>query len=173
MSIVSLIFVGCIAAYTATAAVLDVRLHRIPNYLTVPAALLGFAYHTLAPEGWGWFASLAGLGVGLALLVVPWLLGGGGAGDVKLLAALGAWLGPQLMLISFAISAVLAGAMVLAVLTWAIATQGFSKVHTKHLQRDPDQDRAAHRRRRLMPFAVPVALSTWMVLAWLVTFGNI
>ena len=90
MNLLDLIFVAGVALYVALAAVLDMREHRVPNYLTVPAALLGLAYHGLMPGGWGFGVAAAGFGVGFALLLLPWLFGGGGMGDVKLLAALGA-----------------------------------------------------------------------------------
>ena len=171
MTETSILFVACIATYTAIAAVTDLRMHRIPNWLTVPAAIAGLAFHAIAPQGWGWTTGVYGFALGFSLLLLPWILGGGGAGDVKLLAALGAWLGPMLMIISFAISAVFAGVMVLAIMTYAIATKGFSHVQQKKMQRDPNAGRSQHARRRLLPFAVPVALSTWMVLAWIVMQG--
>ena len=58
-------------------------------------------YHTFAPQGIGPLWALAGFAVGFSLLIVPWLLGGGGMGDVKMLAALGTWLGPLLVLVAF------------------------------------------------------------------------
>jgi prepilin peptidase CpaA len=76
------------------ACVTDLKTRRIPNVLTLGAALVGFGYHLIV-GGWsGLFASLAGWGVGLALFLPLFALRGLGGGDVKLLAALGAWLGP-------------------------------------------------------------------------------
>ena len=76
------------------ACVTDVRTRRIPNALTFGAAALGLAFHGVV----GGFAGLwtAGLGwvVGVALFLPFFMLRGMGGGDVKLLAALGAWLGP-------------------------------------------------------------------------------
>lgn len=112
------IFVGAVALYTATAAVSDFRTRRVPNWLTLPAAIGGIVFHTFAAQGWGITTSLAGLAVGFALLLVPFLLGGGGMGDVKLLAALGAWLGPRLMLAAFALSMLLATLITLGILAY-------------------------------------------------------
>ena len=73
----------------------DWRSRRIPNYLTFGGALAGVAFQT-AVFGWpGLAQALLGLFLGLGLLLLPYVLGGMGAGDVKALAALGAWLGPM------------------------------------------------------------------------------
>jgi prepilin peptidase CpaA len=72
----------------------DLRSRRIPNVLTFGAAAGAFGFY-LVGDGWrgaGW--SLSGLAVGLAMFLPLFLLRGLGGGDVKLLAALGAWLGP-------------------------------------------------------------------------------
>jgi prepilin peptidase CpaA len=73
----------------------DLAWRRIPNVLTFGSALLGIAWHAWAagPGGAGW--SLGGWAVGLVVLLPLYLLRSIGAGDVKLLAAFGAWLGPM------------------------------------------------------------------------------
>ena len=76
------------------ACLLDLRTRRIPNVLTFGAAGVGVLFH-LTTRGWeGGLASIGGWLVGVAVLFAPFALGGMGAGDVKLLGALGAWLGP-------------------------------------------------------------------------------
>lgn len=73
----------------------DLRTRRIPQVLTLGGALAGFVFHT-ASGGWNaGVASAAGWIVGLAIFFLPFALGGLGAGDVKLLGAIGAWLGPM------------------------------------------------------------------------------
>ncbi|MBP7569568.1 MAG: prepilin peptidase [Acidobacteria bacterium] len=96
------------------ASCVDIRTRRIPNYLTLSGLLAGLGVQ-LAAGGVGGVAwSAAGMLVGFALFMPPFLLGGMGAGDVKLLAALGAWLGPSLIVWT-ALYAALAGG-VLAVI---------------------------------------------------------
>lgn len=70
----------------------DLRERRIPNAIVFPAALVGLGLN--AVRGWDglWFGG-KGLLIGLALLFVPHLLGAMGAGDVKFLAAVGAFVG--------------------------------------------------------------------------------
>lgn len=72
----------------------DVRTRRIPNYLTLGTALAGLGFQ-FGVHGWhGLGQGLLGLALGFALLIGFYLKGGMGPGDVKALAALGAWLGP-------------------------------------------------------------------------------
>jgi prepilin peptidase CpaA len=80
-------------AVAGIASVVDLRTRRIPNLVTFPSALLAIIYHSAlnGPPG-AWHGVLGWLS-GLALFLPFYLLRGMGAGDVKLLAALGAWLG--------------------------------------------------------------------------------
>lgn len=83
------------ALFVALAAtVCDVRTRRIPNVLTVAAAAAALGFGLVTNGAWGLGMSAAGWLVGAALFFPFFALGGMGAGDVKLLAALGAWLGP-------------------------------------------------------------------------------
>ena len=96
MSLVTTQWVGAFLL-AATACWCDVRTRRIPNWLTVPAALLGLLMATAAHGGQGAIASAVGLLVGVLLFFPMFALKGLGAGDVKLLGALGAWLGASLV----------------------------------------------------------------------------
>ncbi len=96
----------------------DLRTRKIPNYLTFGAALAGLAFN-LAVSGWGGLGDgLLGLLLGLGFLILPYIMGGIGAGDVKALAALGAWLGPTGTLYLFCYMGIAGGLMSLAVLIW-------------------------------------------------------
>ncbi|MEX2176481.1 MAG: A24 family peptidase [Pirellulaceae bacterium] len=165
--------VAAVALFTATAAVIDYRTRKIPNWLNVAACLLGLAYNGFAPGGIGLGLALLGLAIGFALLLLPWMLGGGGAGDVKLLAALGAWLGPLMILVAFGTAAVLAALGTVLILTGSAVTHQFSPPRRRYVGSGAAggaslSDRAAAgKARRVLPFAVPVALATWLVLGWL------
>ena len=73
-------------------AVTDVRHRKVYNVVTFPAIGAGLLYHGVFGGATGALDSLAGVLFGLGILILPFLLGGTGAGDSKLLAALGAWL---------------------------------------------------------------------------------
>jgi prepilin peptidase CpaA len=95
---------------------MDLRTRRIPNYLTLGGAAAGLGYQ-LGYHGWPGLAdSLAGLVLGLALLLFPYLKGGMGGGDVKALAALGAWLGFTCTFYLFIYMGLSGGLLILVVL---------------------------------------------------------
>jgi len=76
-------------------AIVDLRTHRIPNALTVSAAVVGLVWSLWANGSSGALASCAGLLSGLGVLLPFYLAGGLGAGDVKAMAAIGTFLGPK------------------------------------------------------------------------------
>ena len=76
------------------ACAFDLRTRRIPNALTLSAALAGLFVHVMQSGAAGAQFAAGGWVVGLLLLLPYFALGGMGGGDVKLVAALGAWLGP-------------------------------------------------------------------------------
>ena len=102
----------------AVATVTDLRSRRIPNWLVLPFLIAGFVV-----SGWlhgvhGVVQSLAGLGVGALLFGVLCWMGGMGMGDVKLCAAIGAWIGPSQMLLALVMTGIAGGIMALG---WGIA----------------------------------------------------
>jgi prepilin peptidase CpaA len=95
----------------------DLRARRIPNVLTFPGLALGLLFG-LVEAGWsGLWTSLLGAGAGLGLLFLPFSLGGIGAGDVKLLAVVGAFGGPAFVLRAF-LAGALAGGAASAFVLW-------------------------------------------------------
>lgn len=100
----------------AVASLTDLRSQRIPNALTLPCALAALAYHLLIQGPQGLWFSLAGLGVGFGLMLAPFLFRVMGGGDVKLLAAVGAWVGPQMVLVAFLLTSLAGGAYALVLL---------------------------------------------------------
>jgi len=87
----------------------DLKSHRIPNYLTLSAMLLGLTYNISLDGFYGLFFSLLGLLTGTGLLIVVYMAGGMGAGDVKLLGAVGSFLGAKGVFWSFLFTAIAGG----------------------------------------------------------------
>ncbi|HWB86992.1 MAG TPA: A24 family peptidase [Bryobacteraceae bacterium] len=96
------------------AAVYDVRYRRIPNWLTVSGAAVGVALNTFLGFGWsGLRFSLVGLLVAFGVYLVLYVLHAMGAGDVKLMAAVGSMVGWANWVGIFIITALLGGVMAL------------------------------------------------------------
>ena len=151
----------------AVATFTDLRNRRIPNWLVLPFMLAG-----IAVSGWlhGWHGigqSFAGLGLGVLIYGFLFWLGGMGAGDVKLCAAIGAWIGPNQLFIALVITAMAGGIMVLC---WA-AFGGFLKDlftgagsvvfgwKERGMHRDPEMV-LSNPLKRKMPYAPAIAIGT-------------
>jgi prepilin peptidase CpaA len=98
-----------------SAAWCDLRSRKVPNAMTIGAAVLGLMVSGIQGGAAGAAESATGWLVGLAVLLPLFMVGGMGGGDVKLLAAFGAWLGPIGALRTALWAALLGGAMALAV----------------------------------------------------------
>ena len=158
---------GLALCLTFFAAVVDWRSRRIPNWLTVPGLFIGIVTHTVI-SGWpGTKMSLEGAGLALGLLLPIVLLRALGAGDWKLMGAVGAFLGPVLLLFVLLGSIFVAGlmAMVQAIKTrrvketlvnMAVLVQGFVAFGLRpHPEISIDNPRSLK-----LPFGVAVAAAT-------------
>jgi len=94
---------------------MDWRYRRIPNSLLLPSFFLALVlnFRTLGINGI--ILTLAGLTIGFSLLIIPYLLGGIGAGDVKLLMVIGSFGGHTLVIYSFFLGAVIGGIISIAI----------------------------------------------------------
>lgn len=165
------------------AAVTDIWKYKVYNVLTLPLAATGLLYHVVTGGGSGLMFGVGGLMLGFAVLVIPYAFGGIGAGDVKLLAALGAWLGIKVTFWLFVIAGLAGGVYALILM---VPNGGFRNIGirlavffyqirslTMHLgteERVEEIAKGDDRRKRLIPFAalLAVAVITLLVL-WLDT----
>ena len=162
-------FTAAIVLFTSVCLVTDVRSRRIPNWLTVSALGVGLVAQTLV-SGWpGLQASLGGFAAGFGILFVLWLLGGGGGGDVKMMSALGAWLGASLTIEVFLASAV----VTILIVALAMFRGGLPKKGALPKGADGKAGKSAAgketkkaRPGRIVPYAVPLALGTWAVIVF-------
>ncbi|MEC9094523.1 MAG: prepilin peptidase [Planctomycetota bacterium] len=163
------------------AAVIDGIQLKVPNWLTFPLIVSGWIYSMvafgIAGDGWlaGLGASLLGTVVGLALLLPAYAIGGMGAGDVKLLAGVGAWVHIQSTVYGFCLStmvgAALAVGMVLCRRSWIRhKDQFFSILNEIMVIRNPEAlaSIAAERKSTmlLLPYGIPIAIGCILYFAW-------
>lgn len=100
-----------LAAILIAAVIIDLKERRIPNWLTLPSLLLGLALQTTHGGAEGFITGLTGAGAGAALLTIPFFLGWMGGGDMKLLAAVGAFMGAPLTILTLLFACAAAGLM--------------------------------------------------------------
>jgi prepilin peptidase CpaA len=157
------------------AAVIDGRSLRVPNWLTYHFAIGGliFAFWKGGSPLLAW--SFAGAGVGLLSLLPLYAVGGMGAGDVKLMAGMGAWVGPWLTFWAFISTAMVGGLMGLAMMAHSGNMFGhivmmrsiFDEIITI---RNPTElaQRASERKPRmlLLPYGIPIAVGSITYFAW-------
>lgn len=114
--LIPVILYGCLLISLSVATACDLRSRRIPNTITYSTILFALLFYSLI-FGWNGLAfSLKGTACGLTLLLIPHLLGGMAAGDVKLMAAVGAVLGIDHTFSAFLVIALLGGAVSVVVL---------------------------------------------------------
>jgi len=154
------------------AAVIDGLKLKVPNWITFPMIVSGWIYSaTLSPYAGldGLTFSLIGTMVGLALLLPAYAIGGMGAGDVKLLAGVGAWVWGTVTLYAFAVSAIVGGiiavGMVLAGKNWNKHQSQFWMICNEILTvKDPEKLTAIAAQRKptmtLLPYGIPIAIGT-------------
>ena len=105
-----------LAGLLIVAAIYDLRFQKIPNLLTYPTMAVAFAYNGVTNGLDGLLFTAEGLGLGIAVFILPYLMGGLGAGDAKLMGAVGAITGPRGVFIAFLCAAIVGGAYAVALL---------------------------------------------------------
>jgi prepilin peptidase CpaA len=112
---VSNVAFAALASGALTATVIDIRVRRIPNALTATMSGIGIGLAASGASGVSLGASVAGMLLGLALMMPGHALGATGAGDVKFMAAVGSIVGPALVVSAFLFTAVAGGMLAVAV----------------------------------------------------------
>ena len=158
---------------------IDCKQRRVPNWLNAAIAAAGFLAQGYFFGLSGVAAGLTGLAVGLALLIVPWLMHGMGAGDVKLMMAIGVWLGPYLTFLSFCVGAVAGGViaviMILLAGRWWHAYANLITITQKVSSRSTifsefGSAKSFGSGSQLLPYGVPLTIGTLIVFfsqAWI------
>jgi len=166
------------AVVALVAALIDLRRFRVPNVLTFPLCISGLVFHAVVNGLSGLQHSAAGIAVGLVTLLLFYVLGVMGAGDVKLLAAIGAWIGAPHIVYVFGVAGIVAGIHSLVVLAWqrrlheipAMFQVAMIQMLTlgRHLARTdsatvPSTVQRPDRHRYVMPFAAMIAIGVLLV----------
>jgi prepilin peptidase CpaA len=150
------------------AAVIDGWMLKVPNWITFPMILSGWVYSAVVGgwTGFGW--SLLGSFVGLMLLYVLYSVGGMGAGDVKLLAGIGAWVHTDHTVNIFIATTIVGAIMAVIMVAWSGQWKHHAKQFVMILRefwvvRDTETlyQRAAERKptMRLLPYGIPMTLA--------------
>lgn len=153
---------------------IDYSKRRVPNWLNLALILAGFSVQAFF-NGWqGVTTAMLGMLVGFGVLIVPWLMHGMGAGDVKLMAAIGVWLGPVLTFYSFAIGATIGAvaAIIMIVSTGRLhmACANMSIILAKCTNRQTmftefGSAKSFGNSSQLLPYGVPLTGGTLVILA--------
>jgi prepilin peptidase CpaA len=109
------VVVTAVAGSGGVSAIVDLRSRRVPNPLTLGVAALGLTLAVVGLSGVSPMGAVAGLALGLLLMLPGHVIGATGAGDVKLLAALGTLLGPRGIVVAFVYAALAGGILALIV----------------------------------------------------------
>ena len=170
-----------VSVFAIVAAYIDGKELRVPNKLTFPMIIAGWIYSMIAygVQGDGWYYglmwSLAGTAVGMLTLLPAYSIGGMGAGDVKMMAAIGAWVHCSITWHAFMVSTIVGAILAIAM----VVRSGDVRKHVDQflfiineifLIRDAEKlsKIAAERkpRMKLLPYGIPLAIGTVGYFAW-------
>lgn len=173
------VFILASSCVLITAAIFDLRYQKIPNVLTFPTMIIALAYFGVTRGLDGLLFSAGGLGLGMAILIIPYLMGGMGAGDVKLLGAAGAVLGPLGIFNAFVLTAFIGGIYaVLLVLVHYKHSRGFVARLTTMFKTYAQTGQliylpAPEEEKKLkLSYGVAIALGALCTMAWKLSFNN-
>lgn len=153
-------------AFALTIAVIeDLSRQKIPNLVTYPAMVAATALHFLSTGVHGLFFSAGGLALGMGLFLIPYAMGGMGAGDVKLMGVAGAVFGPQGLIVA-SVLVVLAGGIYGFIIValhpghmTALLQRGCTTLKTIALTfQYPPLPQRPHGKLPVLKFSIPIAL---------------
>jgi prepilin peptidase CpaA len=159
------------------AAYIDGKQLRVPNWITYPMVFSGLIFNA-AINGWaGLGDALVGTVVGLFCLLPLYAVGGMGAGDVKLMAGIGAWLGAATTFYAFCVSTVVGAVMAIVMVLWK---RSFHKhyanfvmifIEWMHIRNPRELAKIAAERKPtmfLLPYGIPICIGS---IAWFLYEG--
>ena len=108
----------CLIVMILCVLIFDLKVQRIPNYITFSGIIIGLTLYTVTSGISGLFDGILGMLAGIALLLIPFSMRGIGGGDVKLLGAIGAFKGVQFVFNTFLASAVFGGIIAVVIIIY-------------------------------------------------------
>ena len=171
------ILILVVSAFTLATIVSDVRHKKIPNNLTMPMFFAGWIYQLIMSVMYGWShlgSAILGFLMGFGIFFLLWFIGSGGGGDVKLIGALSVWLGFRMTLAMLVLSTIIVLLATIAVIIRSVFSRGATGTRRKYVaagktpagERQQPETLESKVERRVMTFAAPVGLATWLVLIW-------
>jgi prepilin peptidase CpaA len=176
------VFYALLMGLLGVASYFDLRYLTIPKPLSIITLVLGVlmslirgvwigveADDWLQGLGYGLTESLAGFATGFAIFLIMWFLGLSGGGDVKLFAAVAAWLGAYYSFWLWVGSIVALMLIASSRLVFHVATRGMSATRHSFSSKDAAGGKKAATlkpRRRLLPYSLPLAVAAAIMLLW-------
>lgn len=169
-----IVFIVAVGLFTSLAAYTDIRFWKIPNKLTVPFFAMGWIYQACF---WGFAGlgdGLAGFAVGFGTYLLLFVVAGGGGGDVKLIGALSVWMGMKMTVLLIVVSTMVVIVDVTLITLYKVMRFGTKKWKQQYLATGKTDENGkpvfkkesiqSKQARRFLPFAVPVAASSWLLM---------
>ena len=165
---ISSVAFAALVAGVVIATIVDLRTRRIPNVLTGALTGVGLGLAAAGISGMSVWAAMLGFGVGLALMLPGHMLGATGAGDVKLMAAIGAVVGPGVAVKAVLFTLVAGGALAILVALQRRRLRATLEVTARMIATPTDTAREIHAAPRASRFAYAPAIAIGSVLAVLI-----
>lgn len=167
--------ITCLMLIPATlyASWIDHSQRRVPNWLNAAIAATGFVVQGIYFGTGGLAHGALGMLLGFGLLIGPWMIRGMGAGDVKLMAAIGVWFGPLMTFTAFCVGVVLGGLLAVFMILRARSVGcALANMHTivqkfssrKTLFSEFGSARSFGATSQLLPYGVPLTVGSIAVL---------
>ena len=169
-----IVFIAAVGVFTAVAAYIDTFFWKIPNKLTIPFFVAGWLYQGIFWGPAGLLDGLTGFALGFGTYFVAYFVRGAGGGDVKLMGALGVWLGLKMTLYLMILSTVIIVIDVIVISMYKVLRHGTKKWKKQYLATGKTdakgkpvfktETQEEKRSRRILPFAIPLATAAWLLM---------